>query len=101
MKKLVMTMLTALMAVAASAQVQVLSENHAMLRLEQGKKYVLLPVYLINCTYQGQKYQYAVNGQTGKVVGTLPISNRRKWSWFFGVFAAVFAAVFALGLLLQ
>lgn len=44
MKKLVMTMMAALMAVAASAQVQVLSENHAMLRLEQGKKYVLLPV---------------------------------------------------------
>ena len=44
MKKLMMTMMAALMTVAASAQVQVLSENHAMLRLEQGKKYVLLPV---------------------------------------------------------
>ena len=38
------TLLTAVMAVAASAQVEVLSENHAMFRLEQGKKYVLLPV---------------------------------------------------------
>ena len=64
-------------------------------------KYVLLPVYLINCAYHGQTYQYAVNGQTGKVVGTLPVSNSRKWAWFFGVFAAVFAAVFAIGMLLQ
>ena len=38
MKKLMMSMIAALMTVAASAQVQVLSENHAMLRLEQGKK---------------------------------------------------------------
>ena len=44
MKKLMMSMIAALMTVTASAQVQVLSENHAMLRLEQGKKYVLLPV---------------------------------------------------------
>ena len=64
-------------------------------------KYVLLPVYLINCAYNGQTYRYAVNGQTGKVVGTLPISNSRKWAWFFGVFAAVFAVIFGLGLLLQ
>ena len=64
-------------------------------------KYVLLPVYLINCEYNGQKYQYAVNGQTGKVVGELPISKSQKWKWFFGVAAAVCAVVTALGLLLQ
>lgn len=59
-------------------------------------KYVLLPVYLLNCTYNGKTYRYAVNGQTGKVVGELPISKKRQAAWFFGVAAAVFAAVFPL-----
>ena len=63
-------------------------------------KYVLLPVYLFHCEYGGKKYRYAVNGQTGKVIGELPISSSRRWAWFFGVFAAVFALIFGLGLLL-
>lgn len=45
-KKLFFTMLAMLTAATAGAQVQpkVLGDNHAMLRIEQGKKYVLLPV---------------------------------------------------------
>lgn len=54
-------------------------------------KYVLLPVYLLNCNYNGKKYQFAVNGQTGKVVGELPICKKKKRMWFWGVFAGVFA----------
>ncbi|MCR4738457.1 MAG: DUF4980 domain-containing protein, partial [Bacteroidales bacterium] len=46
MKKLMTTLAAVLLAVAVNAQVmpEVLGENHAMLRLEQGKKYILLPV---------------------------------------------------------
>ena len=47
MRKLTMTLMTAMLTVVTtSAQVQpkVLGDNHAMLRLEQGRKYVLLPV---------------------------------------------------------
>jgi len=46
MKKLMMTMAAMLTALTLQGQVQpkVLGENHAMLRLEKGKKYVLLPV---------------------------------------------------------
>lgn len=47
MKKVMTTIVAALlMSVSAQAQVQpmVLGENHAMMRVEQGKKYLLLPV---------------------------------------------------------
>lgn len=57
-------------------------------------KYALLPAYIINCEYGGQKYQYAVNGQTGKIVGELPSSKGVAWTYFlkwFGI--AVGAAV--------
>ena len=59
-------------------------------------KYVLLPVYLMNYEYQGKMYRFAVNGQTGKVVGDLPISKGKSAAWFAGVGAAAAAAVFAL-----
>ena len=47
MKKVLTTIVSVvLMTISAQAQVQpkVLGDNHAMLRLEQGKKYILLPV---------------------------------------------------------
>ena len=43
--------------------------------LDTSVKYALLPVYLIHATYNGKDYNFAVNGQTGKIVGNLPISK--------------------------
>ena len=59
-------------------------------------KYALLPVYLLNCHYKGTKYQYAVNGQTGKVVGKLPSDDSKAMRWFLATFAGVAAAAFAV-----
>lgn len=39
-------------------------------------KYALFPVWILNTTYQGQKYTFAMNGQTGKFVGNLPICKK-------------------------
>ncbi len=57
--------------------------NNAMALRDTAVHYVLLPVYLINCKYGGKSYQYAVNGQTGKIVGTLPISRSRSLLYRF------------------
>ena len=64
-------------------------------------RYVLLPVYLLNYEYQGKIYRLAVNGQTGKVVGQLPISKGRSWGFFLGSGAIGGVLAFILGLLLQ
>mgnify|MGYP003292589535 CR=1 FL=1 len=37
-------------------------------------KYAMLPIWMFNVTYGGKDYQIAVNGETGKVAGKLPIS---------------------------
>jgi len=63
-------------------------------------RYVLLPVYLLNCEYGGKQYRYAINGQTGKVIGDLPISREKCLAWFGGAFAAVFAIVNLVSMLL-
>ena len=59
--------------------------------LSPSVKYVLLPVYIINCKYGGKDYRYAINGQTGKMVGELPISKQRAQAYFWGIFGAVTA----------
>lgn len=76
--------------------------SDAGLRLDRASvKYALLPVYLLNCEYRGKQYRYAVNGQTGKVVGELPISKGKKWAYFGLYFAIAFAAGFLVTLLPQ
>lgn len=59
-------------------------------------KYVLLPVYTFSVTHNGQKYSYAMNGQTGKVVGEVPTDKGRSLLRRWGTFAAVFAAIMLL-----
>ena len=44
--------------------------------------YVLLPVWLLTYRYQGKPYTLAMNGQTGKIVGSLPFSRGRLAAWF-------------------
>ena len=66
----------------------------------KGLKYVLLPVYLFDIEHGGKKYPFAVNGQTGKVVGDLPVSKATSALWFGGFAAAGFTATVLLNLLL-
>lgn len=42
-------------------------------------KYAMLPVWLLNVTYKEKEYLYAINGETGKIVGKLPISVQKLW----------------------
>ena len=59
-------------------------------------KYVLLPVWVMSAKYKNKDYIFAMNGQTGKLIGTLPICPKRSAAWFAGITAAVTALVTAL-----
>ena len=59
-------------------------------------KYALYPVWVLNTTWNGTKYLFAMNGQTGKFVGDLPVDTKAATKWFFGIAGAIAAAVFAL-----
>lgn len=43
--------------------------------------YGLLPVWKYIYTYQEKEYPFYVNGQTGKIVGTAPISSKKVWAY--------------------
>ena len=69
--------------------------------LNNGKaKYALFPVWILNTTWKGQKYTFAMNGQTGKLVGDLPIDKSAYKKWLFGLFGGLSAALFGLSYLL-
>lgn len=55
-----------------------------------GARYALLPVWLLGTNWNGKRYMYAINGQTGQLAGDdLPVGRGAYWRWFF-VFAAVY-----------
>ena len=49
----------------------------------------MYPVWLLNVDYEGKKYTFAMNGQTGKFVGDLPVDNGKLIGISTGVFAGV------------
>ena len=70
-------------------------------QLHGGKaKYALYPVWILNTTWKGQKYTFAMNGQTGKFVGDLPVDKAAARRWKLILTAAFSAAVYAAAWLL-
>ena len=64
-------------------------------------RYALYPVWLLNTSWKGQKYTFAMNAQTGKFVGDLPVDKGAYWKYLLlygGIFSAV---VYLLGTLFQ
>ncbi len=71
------------------------------INLQNGRaRYALYPVWILNTQWNGQKFTFGVNGQTGKTVGDLPMDKSAFWKWLTGVAAAAAAAVFGLSYLL-
>lgn len=71
------------------------------IRLQNGKaKYALYPVWILNTTWKNNKYTFAMNGQTGKLVGDLPVDNGAFVRWLFGLWGIISAAVFGISYLL-
>lgn len=54
--------------------------EHTNIQLKEGRiTYALLPVWLLNTVYKGKKYTFAMNGQTGKFVGNLPVDKGKAF----------------------
>ncbi len=62
--------------------------------------YVLLPAWIFTYNYKGKTYVFAMNGQTGKIAGRLPISKARMAAWFGAISGVVFSILSIGGMLL-
>ena len=62
-------------------------------------RYALYPVWLLNTTWQDKKFTFAMNGQTGKFVGDLPMDKGAALRWRWGITGIAGAVLTGLWLL--
>lgn len=53
-----------------------IKDNNLIIK-KNSESYCLLPVWMVNVKYNGKQYLFAVNGQTGKIIGNIPIDKKR------------------------
>lgn len=71
------------------------SEQEQVTFSDEKTGYGMFPVWLLTTRWNDKEYRFAMNGQTGKMTGDLPISVPK----FLGVVIAVFCAILFIGLL--
>ena len=68
--------------------------------LHRGKvHYALMPVWLLSTKWNGKSFLFAMNGQTGKLIGDLPVDKGRVAAWFAGISLPLMAVLALLMLL--
>lgn len=70
----------------------VITKHESVRILKTDWHYMMLPVWFLSYDYRGEKYFYAMNGQTGKCSGHMPISKAKL------AIASVIGAVVGIGL---
>jgi len=61
-----------------------------------GVRYALLPVWLLGSTWEGKSFIFAMNGQTGKFVGDLPLDKAERRRLFLVMFGIIAGALLAI-----
>ena len=76
--------------------------ENSTVRVKNGTaKYALYPVWLLNTTYQGKQYTFAMNGQTGRFVGDLPMDKKRYKKLLALVMAGSTLGIYAVAWLIH
>ena len=66
--------------------------------MQRGKiHYALMPVWTLHTKWQGKDYLFMMNGQTGKMVGDLPVSQGKYWGTFAALTGVFTVAMTVLG----
>lgn len=67
---------------------KVVNKSNHNVKKNNTSEYVLLPVWMLNVNFQGKMYTFAMNGQTGKFVGNVPVDKKKYWKWWRRLFFA-------------
>ena len=75
--------------------------NGAHIRIHKSRfHYTLMPVWMLTYIYKGETYLFAMNGQTGKLYGRLPLDKSKVLVCSIIVFIITFIICFVGGLML-
>lgn len=81
--------------IAGYSTVNVIRQNTHLHK--RSAKYVMLPVWMLNYTYNGVNRMFALNGQTGKIVAERPVSKTKMVCWFGGISVVSFIILLLAG----
>ena len=58
-------------------------EKNETINLSEAKaEYAMFPVWMMTTKYEGNSYTFGINGQSGKMVGELPVDMGLYWKYF-------------------
>ena len=80
---------------SVSGYASVIQETEYIDLHRQPAQYAMLPVWLLSTKWNGKNFLFAMNGQTGKMAGDLPVSWGKFWACFAAI-AAPLATILAL-----
>lgn len=64
-------------------------------------KYALYPIWMLNTKWNDKKYTFAMNGQTGKMVGDLPCDNKKYWLLTIAFILGLAGVCFGLSFIIE
>lgn len=67
-------------------------QNNGMIKKKLDSNYILLPIWMVNIKYSNKMYTFAMNGQTGKLVGDIPLDHTKVVVYSILIFASIFIA---------
>jgi len=71
-------------------------KEKSSINVEKGKvSYSLFPVWVLNSKYKNEQYQFIMNGQSGLIVGKLPVDKGKATKYLF-MFAAGIGGIFTV-----
>ena len=85
-----------------TAKYQSVSVSNMNCNIDNKKtEYVLLPVWMLNIKYNDKLHLFAMNGQTGKMVGNVPIDNKKRVLASIGAFLGSTAILSLITLIIR
>ena len=72
------------------------NDDCAVIKKDSAVSYAMVPVWILTTRFNDQPYTFMMNGQTGKVVGSLPVDHGKLRNYLIMVFVITFIIVFAL-----
>lgn len=64
------------------------------------KQYALFPVWMVNVKYKDKYYLFAMNGQTGKFIGDMPVDTNKVIKWSIIMFLILFIGIIVASFIL-
>lgn len=58
--------------------------------------YALFPVWMLSTRWNGENFLFAMNGQTGRLVGDLPVDGKKYWTTFLKIMLSGMAILYAI-----